>query len=137
VDGSAFSTEASVLVYGTYLIRSAKIQGHTLQLRGDLNTTDAIEVFAPAAVMDFTFNDQKLSLRNTSYGSWSGKVLFKEPAITLPSLKDLEWVGDISRFQTAANKTRNTPIPYPKSPRIMMTPNGPWQTRRQQPTHVN
>ncbi|KAA8894151.1 glycoside hydrolase family 35 protein [Sphaerosporella brunnea] len=90
-DGSAYSTEASVIVQGAYLIRSATIKGSLLQLSGDLNATDAIEVFAPATVKSFNFNNQKLSLRQTSYGSWSGQVVFTEPKIMLPSLKDLKW----------------------------------------------
>ncbi|KAJ7588675.1 hypothetical protein C8J56DRAFT_785222 [Mycena floridula] len=44
----------SVLVSGPYVLRTAQIQGSTLNFVGDLNGTTPIEIIAPAAVSHFT-----------------------------------------------------------------------------------
>jgi hypothetical protein len=103
--GSAYSRKESVIVRGTYLLRSASIHGTTLRLRGDLNATSDIEVFADEKIKTITFNDRTLHVHKTSYGSWTGEVKFEKPSFSLPDLKELHWVPSPSSSRIKTNLT--------------------------------
>ncbi|KAI5890378.1 glycoside hydrolase family 35 protein [Schizophyllum commune H4-8] len=85
--GKFFSvgTNSSVLVGGPYLVRSASIDGDTLALVGDLNGTTPIEVFAPAAVSQVTWNGAPLDLESSSRGSLAGTATAEDQPIELPT----------------------------------------------------
>ncbi|KAL1710662.1 glycoside hydrolase family 35 protein [Schizophyllum commune] len=116
--GKFFSigTNSSVLVGGPYLVRSASIDGDTLALVGDLNGTTPIEIFAPAAVSQVTWNGASLDLESSSRGSLTGTS--SRPSAhgrylegTLPEIDpefdDSNWVtADL----TATNYTNLPPI---------------------------
>ncbi|CCX12140.1 glycoside hydrolase family 35 protein [Pyronema domesticum] len=113
-------TDTGVIIHGTYLVRGASIDGSTLKIRGDLNGTDTIEVFAPASIKDVTYNNRRLNLQKTKYGSFTGKIDFKAPALNLPVLKDLKWKStnslpeinsnyDDSAWPAAGKKTTTNP----------------------------
>ncbi|KAL2853348.1 glycoside hydrolase superfamily [Aspergillus pseudoustus] len=75
----------SVLVSGPYLVRSSRISGSTLALRGDSNGETTLEVFAPKKVNKITWNGRKIKVSKTRYGSLKAN-LGKQPSIKLPAL---------------------------------------------------
>lgn len=90
-----YSTENPIIVKGGYLIRSVSINGANLALIGDLNSTANFEIIAPAAQSKaVTFNGGPLSLKKTSYGTLTATRAASLPAVTLPNLSALTWVGD-------------------------------------------
>ncbi|KAF5316478.1 hypothetical protein D9619_006706 [Psilocybe cf. subviscida] len=65
--GNFFSigTNSTVLVGGPYLVRTASITGNTLALTGDNNGTTLIQVVAPKAVTQVTWNDAAIAVTRT------------------------------------------------------------------------
>ncbi|KAI5779605.1 glycoside hydrolase superfamily [Geopyxis carbonaria] len=86
-----FSTKKSVIVHGTYLVRSATVAGSILKLQGDLNATAPIEVFAEPSVRSVLFNGKSVAVKPTAYGSLKGSITFAAPKIAIPDLKALSW----------------------------------------------
>lgn len=92
-NNASYSTANSVLVKGTYLIRSATVDGSTVSLKGDLTSDATIEVFANQSIDKVKFNGNDVEVTRTSYGALTGKVtLSTPPSFTLPDLKSVEWV---------------------------------------------
>ncbi|RPA90670.1 hypothetical protein L873DRAFT_1795386 [Choiromyces venosus 120613-1] len=85
-----FSTEESVIVKGTYLIRSATVQGGILKLRGDVNTTETLEIIANK-VDKVEFNGKSLRTERTPYGTILAKLEYSEPKLQIPDLKHASW----------------------------------------------
>ncbi|GLB41552.1 putative glycoside hydrolase family 35 protein [Lyophyllum shimeji] len=83
----------SVLVKGPYLVRSAAVQGATLRLTGDLNSTTTIDVFAPAAVKAVFWNGVSVKVARSDIGSLRGTVPFPGDLdmLQIPVLSNLEW----------------------------------------------
>lgn len=81
----------SVLVYGPYLVRTAALKGKkTLALRGDTNDTTIIEIVAPKCVETVIWNDQKVFVTKTQYGTLTGKLA--GPAkVVVPDLMKATW----------------------------------------------
>lgn len=75
----------AVLVQGPHLIRSAKIVGSVIRLKGDSAQANPIEVFASKKVQTIFWNDKELKTSKTSYGSLQAS-LPQPPIIKLPSL---------------------------------------------------
>ncbi|KAI0662113.1 glycoside hydrolase superfamily [Cubamyces menziesii] len=70
-----FGTNTTVLVGGPYLVRNASLAdgGHTLALRGDLNTSVQLTVIAPPTVTGVTWNGERVdSLRATTQAHGRG-----------------------------------------------------------------
>ncbi|KAH8834879.1 glycoside hydrolase family 35 protein [Flagelloscypha sp. PMI_526] len=94
--GNYFSigTNESVLVSGPYLVRSAAIHGDTLAFVGDLNATgpaiQKIEVIAPSAVGQVTWNGKLVSVQRTAHRSLVGSVGEGAPTIDPPVLNN--WI---------------------------------------------
>ncbi|KAH7927546.1 glycoside hydrolase family 35 protein [Leucogyrophana mollusca] len=88
-----YSTTNPILVKGGYFLRSAEIDGSTLALTGDLNTTTtSFEIIAPAASSkQVTFNGEPLTLEATSYGTATAEKTATFPAVDLPTLESLTW----------------------------------------------
>lgn len=82
-----------LLVSGPYLVRSAALEGSVVELRGDLNSTSTIEVFAPKNIKSFKWNGRTPSgIKRTSYGSLVGTTAGPETlSYNLPDLKNLKW----------------------------------------------
>lgn len=92
VPGPAYSTEESVIIKGTYLIRSADINGSTLTIRGDINTTETIEIVTGSGVKKVKFNGDDVKVETSSYGTLLGKLVYNKPNLALPALSKLTWV---------------------------------------------
>lgn len=90
--GPAFSTKEAVIIKGTYLIRSVDIDGSTLKIRGDINTTETIEIVAGDSVKKVQFNGDDLKVDKSSYGTLLGKLVYNKPKVALPALSKLTWV---------------------------------------------
>lgn len=58
-----------VLVYGPYLVRSARIEASNIFVNGDTVNRTELEVFAPAAVGQIYWNGRSMSTMRTAYGS--------------------------------------------------------------------
>ena len=100
-----YSTENPIIVKGGYLIRSVSVSGGNLALLGDLNSTANFEIIAPAAQSKaVTFNGSPLSLKKTSYGTLTATRAASLPAVALPNLSALTWVGD---FKASLNRVNS------------------------------
>ncbi|GAB7346927.1 hypothetical protein MBLNU459_g1992t3 [Dothideomycetes sp. NU459] len=85
---------ATILVSGPHLVRSASIQGDNVALTGDYDGTTLIEVFVPSHCAKVTFNGQAVAVHATKYGSMVGtlspaKWTVSSLNATLPALT--EW----------------------------------------------
>ncbi|KAF9526883.1 glycoside hydrolase family 35 protein [Crepidotus variabilis] len=82
----------SIIVKGGYLLRSAKVEGGTLALTGDLNSTTSFEIIAPsAASQKVTFNGVNLEISKTAYGTLTAKKSVTLPDVKIPDLTTLTW----------------------------------------------
>ncbi|TFK68585.1 hypothetical protein BDN72DRAFT_949374 [Pluteus cervinus] len=87
----------SVLIHGPYLVRGAADAGDTLELKGDLNSTTTIDIYAPSRFKSFTWNGIPLSLTKSDTGSLQGTIAFPDPlsdvavSAKIPKLDTLEW----------------------------------------------
>jgi hypothetical protein len=93
IDTAPHSSADAVLVKAGYLVRTAKVDGTTLSLTGDLNSTTPIEVLggAPSALAKLTFNGQDIPFTTSSEGIISATVEYAEPKLSIPQLQSLEW----------------------------------------------
>lgn len=116
----------SVLVHGPYFVRSASASGSTLNLKGDINGTTTIDIYAPAQFTSFTWNGSPLSVEKADVGSLRGTIslpaaISREAVLAkIPKLSGLEWrckdslpelesgFDDGAKGWVAANKTSTT-----------------------------
>ncbi|KAG6010445.1 hypothetical protein E4U21_006446 [Claviceps maximensis] len=119
--GTSLMNPEAVIVYGSYLIRSASISGDTLCLRADFNASTALEVVsAPSGVTKLSVNGQGHKYTITSTGSWLAHPDISIPDISIPNLSDLIWYKidslpeihpsyDDSKWPTASKKSTDKP----------------------------
>ncbi|KAL4977037.1 glycoside hydrolase superfamily [Aspergillus desertorum] len=112
----------SVLVSGPYLVRSSRMSGSTLNLRGDSKSETTLEVFAPQQIKTVTWNGRAVEVTRTSYGSLKA-ILAKPPSVELPTLNG--WKSSDSlpeRFSTYDDSgaawvdANHTTTPNPNKP---------------------
>lgn len=120
-------TNASVLVGGPYLVRTATITGDVLALKGDINVTasaagTALTVIAPSTVTSVTWNGARVSVSHTA-GSSSilvGTIASTKDTIQVPvlsgwkfnnSLPEILSTFDDSEWAVANHTTTNIPFP--------------------------
>ena len=86
-------TATSVIIRAGYLLRTAVINGNTLALTGDLNSTTLIEIIggAPDGNASLMFNGERLHSSQNKFGVISAVVPYIAPNFTLPSLTSLTW----------------------------------------------
>ncbi|KAI0528338.1 beta-galactosidase, domain 2-domain-containing protein [Xylaria digitata] len=77
--------DSTILVQGPYLVRSSSIQGHTLDLTGDVANATTIRVFAPKSVRKLKWNGENLKITSTKNGFLTAQ-LKGAPSYTLPAL---------------------------------------------------
>lgn len=89
------TAEGVLLQRGPSLVRSAKVDGRTLDLTGDTSADSALEVWAPVGVSRVRWNGEAVSMEPGVGGSLIAKAALKGPeAISLPDLTKADW-----RFQ--------------------------------------
>lgn len=121
-------TNDSILVGGPYLVRDAKITGHSLALRGDLDDDISLTVIAPKSVESLSWNGEVLMLdaRASSKVSAFGGVFIvnlqskaKKALLEIPELGGWKYKDSLPELLpgyddgdwTVANHT-TTNIPY-------------------------
>ncbi|KAG6117237.1 hypothetical protein E4U14_007998 [Claviceps sp. LM454 group G7] len=119
--GTALMNPDAVIVYGSYLIRSASISGDTLHLRSDFNVQTALEIVSvPSGVTKLSINGQRLEYTTTSTDSWLAYPDIIIPSVTIPDLSQLTWykmdslpeispLYDDSKWPTAAKRSTDKP----------------------------
>ncbi|RDI78175.1 hypothetical protein Vi05172_g11886 [Venturia inaequalis] len=63
---------STLVVHGSYLVRSAVMGSDELELTGDWLNTTALEIFAPAAISSVKFNGEDVKVEKTTWGSLVG-----------------------------------------------------------------
>lgn len=72
----------TVVVQGSYLVRSVAVERGTLEISGDWANTTDLEVFAPSSVSQLVFNGQPVRTTRTSYGSLIGQLEAGQASVT-------------------------------------------------------
>ncbi|GKZ29849.1 hypothetical protein AbraIFM66950_006710 [Aspergillus brasiliensis] len=84
-------TNRSVIVKAGYLLRTANLNGTSLYLTGDINSTTTLELISsPQPVTSIFFNSQRVQTTVTS-GRLTGTLAYHKPNISLPDLSTLDW----------------------------------------------
>ncbi|KAI5120764.1 hypothetical protein M0805_004727 [Coniferiporia weirii] len=122
-----FGSNTSVLVGGPYLVRNATISGSELKLRGDLNESVTLTVFAPPGISKISWNGEEVepfgigSILSSISGTFVGRLQtsssFNE--VSVPELKNWKFADSLPEIQanfsdnswTIANHT-TTNIPF-------------------------
>ncbi|KAF5322689.1 hypothetical protein D9619_001054 [Psilocybe cf. subviscida] len=87
-----YSTENPIIVKGGYLLRSVALNGQTVALTGDLNSTATFEVIAPKAYSQVSFNSASLTVTKSAYGTLlTSSRAPSLPSVTLPDLSQATW----------------------------------------------
>ena len=68
------SPNETILVQGPYLVREASLSGSSVKLVGDTINATTIEIFAPSAVSNISWNGKALSTKRTTYGSLTASL---------------------------------------------------------------
>ena len=77
---------------GGYLVRSASINGASLSLQADFNTTTTLELIGvPRGVSKLKINGEATKYRVDSEGNYIVKITYKVPTASLPDLSTAKW----------------------------------------------
>jgi beta-galactosidase GanA len=108
-----------ILVRGTSLARSARVDGDTVRLRADTAAPGEVEVFGPASTRRLVVGGEAVRLRQTTSGSLLGRLSGPGP-VRLPELTGWRYRAeapesavnfDDSRWTTADRTTSTSPLP--------------------------
>lgn len=74
-------------------MRTAKVDGNSLALTGDMNATTPIEILggAPSNLVKLTFNGEDFSFKVDKEGVITANVDYPKPRLNIPSLGSLKW----------------------------------------------
>jgi hypothetical protein len=77
-----------ILVRGPYLVRSATFNEHgkTIEITGDGDSANQIEVFAPSHIQHIRWNNERLHTTSSEYGTLLARV--SAPSLTPTELED-------------------------------------------------
>ncbi|KAK8016624.1 glycosyl hydrolase family 35 [Apiospora rasikravindrae] len=96
----------TILVHGPYLVRSAAIEGSTLELTGDVANATTLSVFAPKSVCSLTWNGKKITITSNSNGVLIATVGSESPPkFTLPALDRWKVADSLPEIQTNYSAT--------------------------------
>ncbi|KAJ7583566.1 glycoside hydrolase family 35 protein [Mycena floridula] len=129
-------TNTSILVGGPYLVRSASISGTTLALRGDLNASTTLTLFAPRTITTVTWNGETItedaaasSTLTSNGGGFAGHLSTSASKVAIPtltgwvfkdSLPEAQRTFNDAAWTTANHTTTNIPFkPYYGDGRIL------------------
>ncbi|KAI1631591.1 beta-galactosidase B [Biscogniauxia mediterranea] len=120
-------TNATVLVQGPYLVRSATVKGHDLELTGDVANKTTINIFAPRSISSILWNGKKIRSISTKNGILTAQIE-GAPSYTLPQLSGWKFVDGLPEIKTdydpsgiAWKAATNTNTSNPTTP----SPNNP------------
>ena len=122
------SSKTKVIAKAGYLLRTATVSGNNLYLTGDLNATTTLEIIGglPSKDCSVYFNNQPVSITESSSGTVAASIRFKAPSISLPNLPALTWkyVDSLPEVQPNYNDTAWTTCKLATSnnPRNLTTP---------------
>ena len=93
VDQAPHDSSNPIILKAGYLVRSAKVDGDTLALVGDLNATTPIEVLggAPSTLSKLTFNGVDFPFIVGKEGVVTATIDYVKPDATIPDLGSLKW----------------------------------------------
>ncbi|KAJ4353285.1 uncharacterized protein N0V89_005012 [Didymosphaeria variabile] len=93
IDQEPHSNADAIILKAGYLMRTANVDGTTLDLTGDVNATTPIEILggAPSDLSKLTFNGNELSFNTTDEGVVNSNIAFSPPTLNIPDLSSLEW----------------------------------------------
>lgn len=101
-------------------MRTAKIDGTTLALTGDLNATTPVEILGgtPISLSKLTFNNHDIAFTTTTSGTISAELDYPRPKLALPQLNQLNWkyIDSLPELDPTYNDTAWTPATLPRTP---------------------
>jgi hypothetical protein len=85
--------QASAIIKGGYLMRTAHIDGATLMITGDINETTTIEVIAgaPDSLNALIFNDKYAENWHQAFGVVTSTIQYEVPDVVIPDLSTQQW----------------------------------------------
>ena len=96
----------SIIAKAGYLVRTAIIDGGTLNIIGDVNATTDIEIVGGATRnTSLLFNGKSVETTFNDLGAISGTIQYIEPALSVPTLRDLPWkyIDSLPEIQSSYN----------------------------------
>ena len=97
-----FGTNTTVLVGGPYLVRNASISDGVLALRGDLNASAVLTVFAPPNVFEVTWNGEPVDTMVRGSGMLQVHVSASahlQNGISIPEFKDWKYADSLPEIK--------------------------------------
>ncbi|KAF2189615.1 glycoside hydrolase family 35 protein [Zopfia rhizophila CBS 207.26] len=93
VDQAPHDSSNPVILKADYLMRSAKVDGGTLALTGDLNATTPVEILggAPSSLSSLTFNGEEFEFKTDKNGVITANIDYPKPRLNIPQLNSLKW----------------------------------------------
>ncbi|KAH7010369.1 glycoside hydrolase superfamily [Ilyonectria destructans] len=89
---SPVQSDSSIIIKGGYLLRNATLDGSTLHITGDLNTTSELEIIAGVSPeTSIAFNGRAVEHLRHDYGRLRASLGFSAPDFKLPELSELGW----------------------------------------------
>ena len=122
------ASKTKVIAKAGYLLRTATVSANNLYLTGDLNATTTLEIIGglPSKGSSIYFNDQPVSVVDSSYGALTASILFKVPEVSTPSLPSLTWkyIDSLPEIQPTYNDVAWTScnLTTSNNPRNLTTP---------------
>ncbi|KAI0187038.1 putative beta-galactosidase B [Xylaria flabelliformis] len=93
------SPNSTILVQGPYLVRSSSIQGHILELTGDVANKTTIRVFAPKSIRELRWNGESVRISSTADGFLTAQ-LKGAPSYTLPTLSGWKYADSLPEIRS-------------------------------------
>jgi beta-galactosidase GanA len=108
------TSSGSVLVEGSYLVRTATTRNGTLDLTGDTTKAGSVTVWAGATVRSVDWNGRPVALKKNADGSLTGTVGGPQP-VTLPTLTNWKFASEAPEAQPGFNDSDWTLADHPVS----------------------
>lgn len=83
---------SSPIIVGPYLVRSAKVDGSSMHIVGDLNQTSPLTILggAPDPLLKLTFNGKSIPFAQED-GVVMAKAVYTKPSFNIPDLSTIGW----------------------------------------------
>ena len=91
IQGNSQASHQTVLVHGPALVRTARLDGKTLQLRGDTTQPSTLRAWVPDGITALTFNGETVTATTQDFSLAARAALPGPEAVKLPDLTQLTW----------------------------------------------